>query len=288
MSELSCQQCYQIAAELALDVLPGRERGNALRHLNNCPRCRSSVRALAGTADQLIELVPEASPPDGFERRVVAALTTSSRPPRRWPARAAALLGGLALITSGWLAFSRPTQPTQAPSTGIQLVRYAPVVGQDQELGRAFFYPGDPPWIYLSLAARSGPAGTTVSCEAVRQDGATSSLGTLPLDHGDARWTVPTPAKPDPVVAARLVDQTGHTVAMARFAQPPDRSSGRPMPERQDADHDRWDDQHNARSDDHSDHSNDHRSGGSDNRREPSGHHDQDPGAHHSKRGSDH
>ncbi|MBO0878687.1 MAG: hypothetical protein J2P19_35455, partial [Pseudonocardia sp.] len=262
--EPGCRRCRHFAAELALDVLPGRERGDALRHLDDCSRCRDAVHALVGTADQLIELVPEARPPDGFERKVVAALTASSGRRRGWLERTAALLGGVALIASGWLALPRQgsADPTGGAQPGVLPVRYAPLLSRHQEVGHAYLYPGDPPWIYLSVATPPTAPGTNVSCEAVRQDGATSSLG--PLNRGEGGWTVPTPRQPDPVVAARLVDQSGHTVAMARFAPspkpaarplepaPPDHSPG--------SDHSDQSTQH-----DHSNHVDDHSGGGSDN-----------------------
>jgi hypothetical protein len=74
MGELTCRQCREIAAELALNVLPGRERVGVLAHLDRCAGCRDMVSALTATADRLVELLPGAEPPVGFEQRVMAAL----------------------------------------------------------------------------------------------------------------------------------------------------------------------------------------------------------------------
>ena len=112
MAELTCQQCRELAAELALDVLPGRERAGALAHLDGCTSCRDTVSALTTTADRLIELIPEAQPPAGFERRVMSALTPSlplappsplapPLPRRQW--RIAAALLAIALGGGGWV-----------------------------------------------------------------------------------------------------------------------------------------------------------------------------------------
>ena len=77
--EPTCQQCRELAAELALNVLPDRERASAQAHLDRCPGCRDLVRALTVTAEQLLELLPSAEPPAGFEQRVITALTPSSQ-----------------------------------------------------------------------------------------------------------------------------------------------------------------------------------------------------------------
>lgn len=88
MGELTCRQCRELAAELALNVLPGRERDEALDHLDRCPGCRDMVSALTVTGDRMVELLPGAEPPAGFEQRVLTALGASTvratdRRPRR-------------------------------------------------------------------------------------------------------------------------------------------------------------------------------------------------------------
>ncbi|HZD14594.1 MAG TPA: winged helix-turn-helix domain-containing protein [Pseudonocardiaceae bacterium] len=79
MTELTCQKCRELAAELALDVLVGVERARALVHLDGCTTCRDTVSTLAATADRLLKLLPDAEPPAGFEQRVITALGSASR-----------------------------------------------------------------------------------------------------------------------------------------------------------------------------------------------------------------
>ena len=77
MSELNgntCAELADVAAELALGVLTGRERAGAIAHLNTCEACREDVRQLMATGEQLRELLPSAEPPAGFEIRVLARL----------------------------------------------------------------------------------------------------------------------------------------------------------------------------------------------------------------------
>jgi anti-sigma-K factor RskA len=71
---MGCDELADVAAELALGVLTGRERAEALAHLAQCPACRENVRQLAVTGEELLELLPVSEPPPGFETRVMDRL----------------------------------------------------------------------------------------------------------------------------------------------------------------------------------------------------------------------
>jgi hypothetical protein len=75
MTELTCQQCEELTALLAVDVLTDCERARVLAHLEEgCSSCRDTASALTTIANQIIELLPHAQPPAGFEQRVITAL----------------------------------------------------------------------------------------------------------------------------------------------------------------------------------------------------------------------
>ena len=74
LNDMTCAELADVAAELALGVLTGRERGVAIAHLNGCEACREDVRQLMATGEQLRELLPPAEPPAGFEIRVLERL----------------------------------------------------------------------------------------------------------------------------------------------------------------------------------------------------------------------
>jgi hypothetical protein len=82
-SEMTCEEMADVAAELALGVLTGRERAMAVAHLDTCDGCREDVRQLMATGEQLIELLPPAEPPAGFETRVLARLGLPAPPQDR-------------------------------------------------------------------------------------------------------------------------------------------------------------------------------------------------------------
>jgi hypothetical protein len=73
-NEMGCEEFAGVAAELALGVLTGRERADALAHLERCVTCRETVRQLTMTGEELVGLLPAAEPPAGFETRVLERL----------------------------------------------------------------------------------------------------------------------------------------------------------------------------------------------------------------------
>jgi hypothetical protein len=74
LSDMTCAELADVAAELALGVLTGRERAVAVAHLDRCEECREYVRQLMATGEQLVELLPAVEPPAGFETQVLARL----------------------------------------------------------------------------------------------------------------------------------------------------------------------------------------------------------------------
>jgi anti-sigma-K factor RskA len=75
--DMSCAELADAAAELALGVLTGRERAEALAHLDHCEACREHVRQLTMTGEELLGLLPPREPPAGFETRVMERLGLS-------------------------------------------------------------------------------------------------------------------------------------------------------------------------------------------------------------------
>jgi hypothetical protein len=85
-NDMTCAELADVAAELALGVLTGRERAVAVAHLDTCEACREDIRQLMATGEQLLELLPPAEPPAGFETRVLERIGLPA--PAREPASA--------------------------------------------------------------------------------------------------------------------------------------------------------------------------------------------------------
>jgi hypothetical protein len=72
--DMNCAEMAEASAELALGVLTGRERADAVAHLSRCDGCREDVRQLMETGSGLLGLLPPVEPPPGFETRVLDRL----------------------------------------------------------------------------------------------------------------------------------------------------------------------------------------------------------------------
>jgi hypothetical protein len=77
---MTCAHVHDVAAELALGALTGRERAGAIAHLERCRVCREDVRQLMATGGLLLESLPPAAPPPGFETRALQRLRQPASP----------------------------------------------------------------------------------------------------------------------------------------------------------------------------------------------------------------
>src|SRR3954470_9922047 len=78
-----CHETREMAADLALGIVEGEERGRALQHLADCPDCRAEVEKYSELADELLLLAPHREAPVGFESRVLGELLPAPKPKRR-------------------------------------------------------------------------------------------------------------------------------------------------------------------------------------------------------------
>ena len=81
LNEMGCAGFADVAAELALGALTGRERAEALAHLDRCAACQEHVRQLTVTGQELLRLLPPEEPPPGFETRVLERLGLAAHRP---------------------------------------------------------------------------------------------------------------------------------------------------------------------------------------------------------------
>jgi hypothetical protein len=230
LNEMGCEEFANVAAELALGVLTGRERAQALAHLDKCDTCRAEVRQLTLTGEELLGLLPTAEPPAGFETRVLARIGIEPPAPaparKRWsPARpagvtrrmlaTAAVVAALAgAILGGWGL--RAATSTTAPSAtaASQLSSATLVSASHQTAGKIFVYNGTPRWLYMSVDMSSGNG--SVICQVVDKDGHVTTVGSFWVVNGSGSWGSQAPA--GPIAGARLVTPQGTVLATATFA----------------------------------------------------------------------
>src|SRR5947207_15428354 len=119
MSVPTCPEVRELAPELALGIVGGPERAEALQHASECGPCRALVGELAEAADALTLLAAEAEPPPGFEERVLAALNAPQRRNRR---RAAVMVAAAAVTAAiGSLVWVRVIECVHDPNGIVPL-----------------------------------------------------------------------------------------------------------------------------------------------------------------------
>ena len=247
LNEMGCREFSDAAAELALGVLTGRERAQALAHLDHCASCREKVRQLTATGEGLLGLLPSVEPPAGFEARVMDRLglaaapgpgpTASPGPARQagWLSRlpfrgrqpaagqprpagrtqrvlalAAVAVAVVAAGLGGWGLRSGTSAPAGTPLSSATLLS-----ASHQAAGKIFLYDGSSRWLYMSVDMPSGNG--TVICEVESRDGHVTTVGSFQLTDGRGYWGSPVPATHGALTGARLVGPGGTVLATASF-----------------------------------------------------------------------
>ena len=163
---MGCDELLELAPELALGMVVGDQRADALAHLSGCPSCRREVESFAGVADSVLMLAPEAEPGLGFEDRVLASLGSErgrrwSRG-RRWLAVgavgatvAAAVVAGVAIGRAGRHDPSRLDREYAEAlkvlgGSSLRAARLHDGTGTDR--GEVFAYEGRPSWLFVEAA----------------------------------------------------------------------------------------------------------------------------------------
>jgi hypothetical protein len=211
---MGCDRFAEVAAELSLGVLTGRERADALAHLERCDACRETVDRLTVTGEQLLGLLPAAEPRAGFETRVVSRLgiAVSGVPPPepRTLATLAAALAGVAAGLGGWGLRGATTPAPQSPLSSAALLSAA-----RQDVGALYYYNSGTQWLYMTVDMPSGNG--LVTCELKGGNGQYTTVGKFRLARGYGAWGSPAQWSGGTPVGARLVAADGKVLATATF-----------------------------------------------------------------------
>ena len=210
-----------VAAELALGALTGRERAEATAHLEICPACRAHVLDLTRTATQLLVLLPEDQPPAGFAARTIQRLPhaarhrTTPRPRDKFPAVAAAIIA-VTCAMAGFALHVMPMQPRHAASPPA-LYPASLTTARHQSIGTVFLHGGSQPWLYMTVD--TGPGNSTVICQLNERDGQIITVGSFQLASGYGSWGSPEPDQAAGITSVRLKNLDGTIVATATFTR---------------------------------------------------------------------
>jgi hypothetical protein len=219
-----CEHTRELAAELALGVLEGEERGRALEHVADCPECRRRVEELSEVADQLLLLAPHREAPVGFESRVLSELLPAPERPRRSRRRlrlvlapVAAALAAVAItlaVVSDDLEKAHHYRDTLAKANGTEFEAYSLETEGGRLAGTVFSYQGSPDWIQIEV----DPAhrANLTDAQLVTDDGTQIPLGWFHLDRwGSSGGGIP--VDPHRVSVLRLQSAADGEGLVARF-----------------------------------------------------------------------
>jgi hypothetical protein len=220
VKENGCGQYEDDLAELALGVLTGRERAQALSHVESCPRCAEELEQLSRVADSVVQAAPEVEPPVGFEVRLFERMGVADVRPRRrlrpshWvPAVAGVAAAALALGLALGLNSSSAPAPSATAQAHHKTVVSAYLVENGETVGHVVAFGGAQPWISMMLA--DSTARGTVSCVVVTDDGVTHHVGTFVVRQGYGAWIAPLHVSPEDLRSAEVVSPSGTVIATA-------------------------------------------------------------------------
>lgn len=216
MSAVTCSEVRELAPELALGIVSGPERAEALLHASECGPCRALVGELAEAADALTLLAAEAEPPPGFEDRVLAALRAGRRRSRRrLVAAGAAVAAAAAIVSIVGVRVVESTQESTRSAVAVSDMRKARMVGANGvEVGNVFVSDGRPAAVVVNV--NYGVPSGTYDIQ-FRSGSATKRLGTMSIAEEHGSWasvrTLPNGANG----SVTLVDGNGNAVCEARL-----------------------------------------------------------------------
>lgn len=212
MTDMTCTQVEQALTEYALGLLPAAESRAVSVHVLRCPACRQEVEEVQAIGEQLLDLIPGAEPPLGFDQRVLSAvgLHPARRPTklhlRLTVAAAAAVIVIAAITATAIFTLRHPSRPTALTAVLREGIR---------PLGTVYIG-GDPPWISMTVNHMSLTG--KVSCQLITGNGTVTNIGAFELIDGSGSWGAPYPAGTSRPTAARLVGPSGNVLASASFS----------------------------------------------------------------------
>jgi predicted anti-sigma-YlaC factor YlaD len=206
-----CAKMREMAPELALGVLVGAERGEALAHLAGCAECRHLVDELSEAADALLLLAAEAEPSLGFESRVLARLAADQprRRPWRWIANAAAA----ALLAAAATGIVVHQVDGRSDDLHLRAAELRAATGKDT--GDVYVMAGRPAWVFMSVT--STETGRSYMCELDFADGHVVRAGKFTVADREGWWGTAVKTGIDDLRSVRLLAPDGTTIASADF-----------------------------------------------------------------------
>ena len=209
---LTCSDVRDLAPELALGIVDGEHRAEALSHTETCSACRSLVADYTQAADALPLAVAEAEPPEGFERRVLHELGAGRRRTRRVVALVAVAAAAAAIFSIvGVRLVEHDDGGGGSAPVAAQEVRQALMVADEgAPVGWAYVSDGRPATVSVAVAYELPSGDYQV---VLQPDGATAvTLGRMQVTDGHGSWSTVTETDTSGEATIALVDPVTHQV----------------------------------------------------------------------------
>jgi hypothetical protein len=230
MKTLDCAQLADAAPELALGILPGDERAEAVAHLDECSPCQHLVGMYTVLSDRLLLLAPRTEPPPGFEARVLATITadeavpapTSVRSPhptarRRIPGAVLAVAAAVVALVLSLLAVG-----VIGPSSSRSVAAAEMRTDAGDVVGELFVQDGPPAKVFMNLPgwdAAVGPYVQSADGYSLLVTRARGPALLVPVTMSDdSTWAATVDGvDADEITAAALLDGRGRVWCSATF-----------------------------------------------------------------------
>jgi hypothetical protein len=227
VKSLDCDQLAEAAPELALGILPGDERAEAVAHLDGCSHCQQLVGTYTVLTDRLLLVAPRVEPPPGFEPQVVAMMTAdhgaSAQSRLRAPHPTArrrvpgAVLAVAACVIAVILALV-VIGPSSGPSVAAAEMR----TDTGRLVGQIFVHDGPPAQVFMNLpgwSADLGPYAHSAGRYSLRITREHGPALVVPVRMSeDATWAATVNGvDADEIASAALLDSTGQVWCSGTF-----------------------------------------------------------------------
>ena len=187
MSAYTCSQLRDVAPELALGVLGGAERAEAIMHVNSCARCQALVNEYTEVADAIPLLAPEMEPSPGFEGRVLASeRSRRRRTTRRWVASIAVVAAAATILSVTIVRVVESGSDAAAPVPhGIPAEARMVSETTSTPVGWAYVTNGHS----VAIAVVYGVPGGEYEVRVHPADGTTVTIGRMAISDNRGSWT---------------------------------------------------------------------------------------------------
>jgi hypothetical protein len=203
MSAFACAEVRELAPEIAVNIVGGPERAEALDHMSECGPCRAYVAELAEAADALTLLAAEAEPPPGFERRVLAAIGSGRRRSWRRLALVAASVAAATAIVSvvgvRLVEGGDDSRPVVAPAASKSVETVTMRSDAGIEVGSVHVSDGHPSVVVVTVDYGIGDGAYNVAISSPQH--ADEVVGTIRVEGGRGSWGGTTRLPPEGTIS---------------------------------------------------------------------------------------